>query len=497
MSALASFRALVAARFGLRFDDDRPDFLAEVLERRAAARAVSIARYLSEFARDDAEARALGADLTVGETYFFRNIEQFEALRDGIQHDSRFAAGNAAPLRILSAGCSSGEEPFSLAMLFHSMDIHSRTVSIRALDLNPASLRRAEIGRYSEWSLRETPPDMLARWFRPRGRDVELDPLIRTAVEFECGNLADPSCAVWNSAPFDVIFCRNVIMYFTPEVQRSVVARLASVLVPGGHLFLGHAETLRGLSQEFHLVHTHDTFYYRRREVGEGPSAAPIVGHRPRRTTEPRAPAASPDVSPLETIKRATGRIENLAAEPTADSGSPPAAPSPHPAAADILDLLARERFAEALALLDQPSRMARGEDLDGLLLRAVLFVQSGDYAAAARISRSLIARDEHHAGANYLLGLCHEGTGAPAAALVHYDLATHIDPFFAMPFLRRGVLSRRSGQIAGARADLGKAHALLEAEDPSRLLIFGSGFTRGALLKLCEAELGAIEAAA
>ncbi len=137
-------------------------------------------------------------------------------------------------------------------------------VSVRGVDVNPASLERAVRARYSVWSLRETPLEVRERWFTAAGNDLVLDPRIQAAVSFEERNLAADDPELWAAGTYDVVFCRNVLMYFTPEKARALVARMAQAIVPGGYLFLGHAETLRGLSQDFHLRHTHETFYYQR-----------------------------------------------------------------------------------------------------------------------------------------------------------------------------------------------------------------------------------------
>src|SRR5262249_26876586 len=117
---------------------------------------------------------------------------------------------------------------------------------------------------------------------------------------------------LWRAGSLDVVFCRNLIMYLTPPCAQALIARISAALAPGGYLFLGHAETLRGLSQDFHLRHTHDTFYYQRKEAAATAPAAP-----------PKAPRAGPDLggageaSWIETIQRASERIQALAEGPT------------------------------------------------------------------------------------------------------------------------------------------------------------------------------------
>ena len=283
------FRSAVARRLGLQFDDGKLGFLAEVLRRRLE-RGVA-ADYLAglEDNPSSEEISALARELTVGETYFFRNNEQFRALAEVVLPERMRADRQPRVLRLLSAGCASGEEAYSLAIVAReSVHDPSWETQVRAVDLNPAALQKAGQARYSAWALRETPADVRQRWFRTEGRDATLVDAARAAVRFEQKNLIAEDADLWPADAYDVIFCRNVIMYFAPEPMRATITRMADSLAPGGFLFLGHAETLRGLSDDFHLRHTHETFYYQRKASGERAGA----GRRrsPRRLSPPPRP---------------------------------------------------------------------------------------------------------------------------------------------------------------------------------------------------------------
>jgi chemotaxis protein methyltransferase CheR len=389
-------------------------------------------------------------------------------------------------------------------------------VSILGIDVNPTALEKAAAARYSAWSLRELPPETQRRWFQEHGREVVVAPTIRDSVRFEEHNLADENPVLWAPATYDVVFCRNVLMYFTPEGARAVLARLTRALVPGGYLLLGHAETLRGLSNDFHLCHTHGTFYYRRKDTlddaaAPAPVARPFTGAPPVARDEAPSPFESPPADAsggwIETIRRASERITALTKEshsPAGDhgpaGGAGPAAdstatgPGGRRAAPDLtgaLDLLAKERYTEALALLPELSR-GSVNDPDTLLLRAVLQTHRGNPSQAEATCRELLAGDEMNAGAHYLLALCRENAGDRTGAADHHHAAAYLDPTFAMPRLHTGMLARREGELETARRELGHALPLLLREEPSRLLLFGAGFTRGALVALCRAELTA-----
>jgi chemotaxis protein methyltransferase CheR len=499
------FRSAVRRRLGLDFDDGRLGFLSEVLQRRIAETGRRPAHYLADLeagATGGDDLRAVARELTVGETYFFRNAEQFHALGEIVLPERARAQEVSRRLQILSAGCASGEEPYTLAIVVREhAALAGFEVSIRAADVNPEVLLRAAAGRYSTWALRETPDDLRDRYFRRDGREYVLDPDLRSAVTFEERNLAELGTGLWRPQAFDVVFCRNILMYFAPEVARAVVDRIAGSLVPGGYLFLGSAETLRGVSQDFHLCQTHGTFYYRRREGIARPLAfeAPPVAR-------PARGIAEGDDSWVETIGRASERIRLLTKGPRlltaaapdganeAEDFVPEAAAQlgKQRAASDlgqVVELIRQERFVDAQsALALVPPELAREPEV--LLLRSVLLTHGGDLVAAEKLCAEVLANDEQSAGAHYLTALCRERSGDTSGAADHDRAAVSSDPGFAMPHLHLGLLARRAGDLAAARRELSRALALLDREDPLRLTMFGGGFGREGLISLCRAEL-------
>ena len=485
------FRDGIARQLGLQFDDAKTAFLGEVLMRRIEANRTDAETYLRDLDRAPgrSELGSLAEALTVCETYFFRNLSQFRAFAEAVIPDRMRANESTRRLRILSAACASGEEAYTIAMVVReTIADPSWTVNILAVDANPAALRKAKAGIYSPWALRETPADAQKRWFRPTGRGAELDETIRRSVSFEERNLAVDDFELWQPDTYDVVFCRNALMYFTPQKMRSAIGRITRALAPGGYLFLGHAETLRGLSGDYHLCHTHDSFYYSRRRKDEREEAPdlsrfPVAAARP-----PLSPAAMEDGWVGE-IARATERVAALALPPAAPAVEAAASPRPSWDRGVALELLMRERFVEALKLIEEaPAESAT--DPDVLLLRAVLLAHSGQTRLAAETATRLLAIDEMNAGASYVLALCFENAGDRVAAANYYQIAKHLDPEFAMVRLHLGILCRRSGDLAAARRELDEALVLLHREDPSRLLLFGSGFTREALIALCTSEL-------
>jgi chemotaxis protein methyltransferase CheR len=496
------FQHVIAGRFGLHFDDFKLNFVIDVLQRRSESKRMTPEEYIAALEtvahhNGEGEWRELARELTVGESYFFRNEEQFHALRE-VALPARMRARQAARmLTVASIGCSSGEEPYTIAIVIRELlpSMFDWGVRIVAVDVNPEAIEKARAGRYSAWSLRGTPDAVRERWFTADGRDFVIDESIRRMVSFEERNVAGDDARFWSGAMFDIVFCRNMLMYFTPQAAQDVVDRICRSLLPGGFFFLGHAETLRGLSREFHLRHTHDTFYYQKRTEEEqtllsAPGAADTRGA----DRTPLAEMFESAESWVETISRSAERIRSLT-ERTPTRSAPASAPARQVATfwdlAPAFQLLRDERYDDALALVDElPADSARNADV--LALRAVLLAHRGDLVAAEDVCRQILAIDELSAGAHYLMALCREGARDRAGAIDHDQTAVYLDPSFAAPRLHLGLLARKSGDRAAARRDLAQAMVLLEREDVSRLLLFGGGFSREALIDLCRAELAA-----
>ena len=504
---IEQFRTLIAGRLGLHYEDGKLDYLADVIRQRMG-KAGSAGSYVERLASSPGatdELRGLAEQLTVNETFFFRNADHFQALA-AVALPARILAKSVEKrLRILSAGCASGEEAYSLAAMVREAipDLKSWDVKIIGIDVNPAMIAKAAEARYSAWSLRATSEEARRRYFRPDGRDFVLDPDIRKMVTFEERNLIEEDPLFWRPLTYDLVFCRNVLMYFTPERIQQVVHRITRAMLPGGFLFLGHAETLRGLSQEFHLCHTHETFYYRLREASD----APVVTTLESAPWRDRGAAVLPAVlestaSWVDAIQQASERIATLTngrPRPAGrDTANATPARAPHPVTTRtwdlglVLEAMRQERFADALTIICSLPPDSY-QDRDALLLRAVLLTNNGRLDESEDACRRLLALDEFNAGARYLMALCREHAADTAGAIEHEQTAIYLDPGFAMPHLHLGLMAKRSGDQATAERELEEALLLLGREDASRILLFGGGFSRETLMELCRAELRSV----
>ncbi|HKQ71754.1 MAG TPA: CheR family methyltransferase [Polyangiaceae bacterium] len=464
------FRSAIKQRFGLRFDDARLEFLASLLARRAAACGRPPSLYvdgIEQAASIEGELDALAQELTVPETYFFRHAEQLQVFSRVALPDRLNARVHAKQLQILSAGCASGEEAYSLAMLTREQVTDPRwKVTIRGVDMNRAVLKRAWLARYSSWSLRETPPEMQRRYFRSEGRDFVVNAAIRELVTFEETNLAFDDPALFAGETFDIIFCRNVLMYFASDVAARVLERMATSLVQGGYLFLGHAETLRGLSpggsvesssDELLLRNSHGTFYYQR-----GPRDA-AARHRVAPSSLP-APISrgreSGSITWFDDVRRSFDRIESLTKEPP------------------------------RVARQSDPNEVMRPADKRESFRTALAHLEGGRFHEARAYAQELVGLDPDNACAHYLLALAAEGLGESTVSEACDEAAARLDPAFALPHLHLGLMAHRAGNLDKAKLELARAIWLMEGEDEKRLELFGGGFSRDNLVALCRATI-------
>jgi chemotaxis protein methyltransferase CheR len=455
-SGVSQFRDLLARWLGWTFDDKDVTQLDNVLGERAGAAGLSRSDYLARLGggRWNSEVAELSERLSITETYFFRHGEQFRALRETVLPERIAARASHRMLRLLSVACSSGEEAYSLAIAAReARPDPDWLVTVTGVDANPAMLRKAGTGRYSSWSLRETPTEVRGRCFHTVDGGFQVNDEIRALVRFARHNVADGDPALWAAGQYDVIFCRNLLMYLTRPIATTLIRRMTESLAVGGYLFLGHTDSLGSRPEGLEPRHDHQTFYYRRPEPANTLTPLP----RPAPAPEPHRPVLP--VTEEDAYNRAIG-------------------------------LLQADRFADALELVT--ARLPGRPRPRDTLLHGVLLVQTGRLDDAATVARQLVEVDGLNADAHQLLGLCLEGVHAVDDAVAQYRLAAFLDPAFALARLRLGQLARRRGEDRPAAADLERALSLLPHERSERIDLFGGGFGRMALTMLCRSELDA-----
>lgn len=475
----ARFRRLMEEQFGLYFSSRRRTEL-EMGVRRAFAASTcpdlqSYYEMLTDPVQGVLELERLANNLTVGETYFFRDAGQMDALAKTVLPEIIARRSAVRTLRIWSAGCSSGEEPYSVAMLLTDLipDLSNWSVTILATDINTQNLNRARQGLYGEWAFREERARQhRARFFRKQGNLYELSPAIRKMVTFTHLNLARDQYPSYetNTMFLDLILCRNVTIYFPEHVTRMVVDRFYDALADGGWLVIGHSEHSLTTYKRFRAHAFPETTLYQRWK-GPAESAPPVepagvlastAGNGRAKQIAARRPA-----TPARQIFPLPVRVD-----PEAGTGDP-VEQAKALAAAGKLDQ-ARDLLLARLA--DDPTHAA------GCALLGKVYANLGNWPEAERWCQLALSVDSLNIEAWYTLALVYQHQGQHARAVEMLKKVVYIDHRDILGHFSLGNLLYAAGQVLPAIKSLENARRLLEARPAGDLVPRADDITVGRL---------------
>ncbi len=417
----------------LGFEEDGTTFISLLIEQKLSNKQLDI----------------LAEKLTIGETYFFREKQILTAFREMIIPSLvKKREFTTRSIRIWSAGCCSGEEPYTLAMILSEIipDIASWNISILATDINRRFLDKAASGKYTPWSFRETPVETKKRYFTPAGREFEISPDIRNMVNFKHLNLVnDPFPSERsNTNSMDVIFCRNVLMYFAPETARAVGEKFYHSLTDEGWFITSQVE----LSDElFHLlgkVNYKDSFLYRKTEKKVD------LPKKLQLTETKRSKAFS-----TSSIKHQNGNLKPVVQVKTPESvkKSPKATEDP------VTDLMELTRS----------------------------FANQGDLKNALRWSDKLIDTDRSNPEGYYLQGMILFEQGELIEAEKQLKRALYLDPDHLLSHFQMATLCLRSGKEKQARKHKQNVIDLLQKFQDDTFIPGTEGMTAGHLRGLLQ----------
>ena len=261
-------RDIIKDYCGLYFDDTSRYLLEKRLSRRIKNHHLNDFRDYYRFIRYDKRAEeeltAIMDLLTVNETYFFREQNQLKAFSEEILEELKTLNQDRKTLRVWSAGCSTGEEPYTIAMLINESGHFNRwDIEIHGSDINQRVLQTARRGVYRKNSFRTTEPYFMSKYFIEEDSSFKISDAAKKHVNFSYLNLLDPFRSKF-LGKMDVIFCRNVLIYFDNASRRRVIENFHDRLVEGGYLLLGHAESLINISTAFTLKHLKNDMVYQK-----------------------------------------------------------------------------------------------------------------------------------------------------------------------------------------------------------------------------------------
>lgn len=438
--------------------------------------------------RNEDELERLVASLTIGETHFFRNHPQVDAIQRVILPNLIDLRRRDRRLRIWSAGCSSGEEAYSVAIALDMLlpDRDRWTIEIVGTDINDVAITKAREGLYGEWSFRGVPQSIRRRYFAAEGRRFRLDPAIRQMVTFRELNLVSDTypSRQSNTAEMDLILCRNVLIYFRPETINAVVTRLERAVAPGGWMMAGHAESPMPIFRElFDVQELPMAVLYRKRApqpAGQAIQApASMAAEKPAAT--PWLPVEREPEVPLDEMLVVGSPAPASTVAPNDLAGEPL---DGEPVVTRALALFARGDRDGALALL-QADADSTPDDASALIVAARLLAGAVQYEAADHVIRMAIARDRTCAVAHYVHALTLQGLGRADDALEALRRSAYLDP--ASPLVAFSLASQLDtvGQTGRARSALDRAVELLDQMDDGHVIDEHEGLTAGHLRKL------------
>ena len=445
----------------------------------------------------------LAGHFTIGETYFFREKKSLELLQTQILPDLiRSRQGADQRLRIWSAGCCTGEEPYSIAILLDQLipDIKNWQITLVATDINPGFLEKASEGIYSEWSFRETPSHMKERYFKRKARGhFEILSRVKRIVKFSYLNLAvDVYPSLLNDIhTMDVIFCRNVLMYFAPHRVNQVIQNLYLSLTEGGWLVVSPSETSHTLFSQFVTVNFPGVFLYQK--PSHQPQKADVFSHKP----EPEAkdlfqPPLNSSASPVQQMPLIQECNLSDPLEPHEQMMTEPQ-PTEY---LEALALYEQTRYAEVVDKLVSWLSLSDAErkemDLSGkasyLLARA--YANQGKLVEALESCQTAIRTDRLNQGFYYLCATILQEQGQMEKAIGALKRALYLAPDFVLAHFALGNLCLQQSRFKESNRHLRNALLLLRKYPPEGVVPESEGITAGKLVEMISAMTERAESA-
>ncbi len=488
------FSRLVHERYGLHFPQKRrADLEQGVLRAFAASTCSSLDDYhrlLLASHESEVHLQQLVNALTIGESHFFRDTGQFDALYKQVLPEIIERRRSLRTLRIWSAGCAGGEEPYSIAMMLRELlpDVDAWSITILGTDINTEALARARRAVYGEWAFREErAKSWRSRYFRREGKRYRLVPEVSRMVTFNPLNLADDDYPSYrtNTMYLDLILCRNVTIYFTPQITQQIVDRFYDALVDSGWLAVGHSEHSLSTYQQFEAQsYPHAIFYQR---TGR-PTALPQDWEWLASSTEEEPSTSLPPTPAPE-----------LATPPPTAQVEPPPTENRVAEAEELLDYGHSERArALLLEIIEEENSDART-----LTLLGQACANLGRWSEAEGWCTEAIEADKVALEPYYTLALVQQHQGELAKAVEAMKKVVFLDRTFVLGHYGLAGLYHDQGRLAPALKSLDNARRLLKSLPHQEIVPESGGISVGSLretvirqLQQWGAESGRIEEA-
>jgi chemotaxis protein methyltransferase CheR len=488
---LLRLRDLLEEKTGIYFSAEKLDRLEEPFrDAKSGLASKSPQEVIQAILSDSSDGRfylhQLVAALATNETYFFRITSHFQVLRNYLIPEliqTKISQGKKK-LRIWSAGCSTGEEPYSIAILLLETlpDIHAWNINILATDIDMDALEKAQEGIYRRWSFRGVQSHVIRDYFHEERRErFQIDDRVRSLVTFHPLNLKNgPYPSAHNgTSDLDIVLCRNVTIYFRPETNQEIIRKFYSCLNEGGFLLMGAAEFYPQTHQVFEVRVFPESLVYQR----------PLPEQKsPRKEEWTSPPKPTLPLLPSQELPSPAG-LQSKSEQPPEKRKQKTEKKKEKDPVDEAVELIASGEMDKALLLL---ARLAEKNAQDArvcFLLGQIAADRHHVPDACHWLSRTL-ALDPLHLWAHYLLALLRLHEGKMDEALRSLKKAVYIDPGFALGHFYLGRVYKEQGQVEKARTNFAAVKSLLGSNSLSGTLHGAEGMTPKQLLMLVEREL-------
>ena len=428
--------------------------------------------------------------LTIGETFFFRDKNIFQVLKDHILSGwIKSSPGRETSIRFWSAGCCTGEESYSIAMLVDQMmpELKDWKTTILATDINTRFLRKAEKGAYTRWSFRDTPDGIVEKYFKKRANNrYDISPHLKEMVNFCQLNLAeqDYPSALKNTHAMDVIFCRNVLMYFAPDLRGEVIKRLTHSLVEGGWLIVSPSETAFVQQPDLNAVRFPGAVLHRKGPPRKEDPEQRFSKTRPRLFPFPavsplnRRPPGDKETKHKRLRRKTDKKREKRYVKPKQDIYQ------------ESVNLYKKGRYEESvekLTALLSNRKNGHGTFLlnpESMALLAKSLANLGQLDEAKNWTEKAVHTEKLNPGHHYLLATINQEQGRLTESISSLKHALYLDPGFVLAHFVLGNLTRQQGKINESRKHYKNVLSLLLSMDHEEILPYSEGMTAGRLME-------------
>lgn len=478
------FKNLVSSRSGLYFKDydlkDLENSLACRMRMLKIDSALTYYNLLNTFEHKEEEFRELLNILTVNHTYFFRNEPQFKVLREKIIPElvhnktiqySPAANNNQKPrIRIWSAGCSTGEEPYSIAICLRESipNIQNWDIQIMATDVSSQALDAARKGVYGKNSMRLANKEQRELYFEKQGDNYQIRDEIKRMVSFSFFNLMEDDYLV----EFDIIFCRNVTIYFEVETIIAVMGKINRSLNDEGYLFIGYSESLQFISDKFKMSDWEDAIYYRKRKAKEiQPAVKDYVSQRvtaDKLLTEISRKELEAELEKIKLVKPCKN-IELLLTE--------------------IIKNLHTKRYYVVLELVEEVHQLDK-DAVELYYFEAEALASLGRFEEARNRLKSALKLNPMFTPAYYLSGSLNTEEGLVDEAIKSFKQAIYLDENFSLAYFGLANIYKNKGNNIDAIREYRNTLKVLLKNSPDDIIAFSGGFSAVAIAGACKSNI-------